>query len=81
MRRLEGAPCFRCFLLRRGEGAYLGVASAPLELSAPQLVWLPFSAAGEFRLKAGGEGAAILVSEDMVSRTLARIRSPQSSGL
>ena len=71
IRRLDGEPCFRCFLLRRGEGAYLGGATAPLELGAPQLVWLPFSAAGEFRLNAGAEGAAVLVSEDMVFRTLA----------
>jgi len=69
-RSLDGGPCFRAFFLRRGRGTFVGLDSSAVEIAAPQILWLPFAAAGEFRLFAGGDGAAILVGEDFVSRTI-----------
>ncbi|HYA74872.1 MAG TPA: helix-turn-helix domain-containing protein [Roseiarcus sp.] len=65
---LEGAPCFRAFFLHHGRGVFVGVDGGPIELTAPQILWLPFEARGEFRLLAGGDGATLLASEDVVWR-------------
>jgi AraC family transcriptional regulator, transcriptional activator of pobA len=70
-RSLDGVPCFRAFLLRRGRGVFAARQGAPIELAAPQILWAPFSAGGDFRLLAGGDGASILVSEDLVWRVVA----------
>jgi len=43
---------------------------AALELVAPQILWLPFAARGEFRLAAGGDGAVLAANEDIVWRTI-----------
>ncbi len=67
---LEGARCFRAFFLCHGRGVFVGVDGEPLELTAPQILWLPFEARGEFRLLAGGDGATLLASEDVVWRTV-----------
>jgi AraC-like DNA-binding protein len=67
-RTLDGLSCFRAFFLRRGRGTFTATSSPALELAAPQILWLPFEAGGEFRLFAGGDGAAILVGEDVVFR-------------
>jgi AraC family transcriptional regulator, transcriptional activator of pobA len=67
---LDGARCFRAFFLRRGRGAFFGADGARLELAAPQILWLPFAARSEFRLFAGGEGASLAATEDVVWRTI-----------
>jgi AraC family transcriptional activator of pobA len=69
-RTLETSRCFRAYFIRRGEGAWRGPNGASIEAKGPVILWLPFVAAGEFRLAAGGEGAALLASEDFVSRTV-----------
>jgi AraC family transcriptional activator of pobA len=43
---------------------------ARFELAAPQILWLPFAARGEFRLLAGGDGAYFAAAEDVVWRTI-----------
>jgi len=67
---LDGAPCFRAFFVRRGRAVFKPRDGAALELVAPQILWLPFAARGEFRLAAGGDGAALQASEDIVWRTI-----------
>ena len=67
---LDGARCFRAFFVKRGRAAFVGSEGARLELVAPQVLWLPFAAGGAFRLEAGGEGAALVATEDMVWRTI-----------
>jgi len=67
---LDGAPCFRVFFVRRGRAMFRPRDGAVLELAAPQVLWLPFAARGEFRLAAGGDGAVLLVNEDIVWRTI-----------
>ena len=67
---LDGAPCFRVFFVRRGRAMFQPRDGAALELVAPQILWLPFAARGEFRLAAGGDGAALLANEDIVWRTI-----------
>ena len=67
---LDGAPCFRVFFVRRGRAVFRPRDGAALELIAPQILWLPFAARGEFRLAAGADGASLLASEDIVWRTI-----------
>ena len=67
---LDGAPTFRAFFVRRGRAAFQPRDGATVELAAPQILWLPFAARGEFRLAAGGDGAALQASEDIVWRTI-----------
>ncbi len=67
---LDGGPCFRAFFVRRGRAVFQPRDGAPLDLIAPQVLWLPFAARGEFRLAAGGDGASLLASEDIVWRTI-----------
>ena len=69
-RTLETSRCYRAYFIRRGHGAWRGPDGAFLEAKGPLILWLPFVAAGEFRLAAGGEGVALLASEDLVSRTV-----------
>ena len=69
-RTLETSRCYRAYFIRRGPGAWRGPDGASLEAKGPMILWLPFAAAGEFRLAAGGEGVALLASEDLVSRTV-----------
>ena len=69
-RNLETSRCYRAYFIRRGEGVWRGPDGAFLEAKGPMILWLPFAAAGEFRLAAGGEGAALLASEDFVSRAV-----------
>jgi AraC family transcriptional activator of pobA len=66
----DGAPSFRVFFIRRGRAAFRPRDGAALELVAPQILWLPSAARGEFRLAAGGDGAALLANEDIVWRTI-----------
>jgi AraC-like DNA-binding protein len=68
---LDGAPCFRAFFVRHGRAAFVGLDGAGHELAAPQILWLPFAAPGEFRLLAGGDGASFAATEDVVWRTIA----------
>ena len=65
---IDGAPCVRAFLIRRGRAIFTTEDSAPVELTGPQAVWAPFRAGGRFRVLAGGSGAECLVTEDLVSR-------------
>lgn len=67
---LDGARCFRAFFQRRGGGEFIGPDGSRLELAAPQILWLPFAAGGEFRLFAGSEGASVLATEEAVWRTI-----------
>jgi AraC family transcriptional activator of pobA len=67
---LDGAPCFRAFFVRRGRAVFAPREGARLELSAPQILWLPFAARGEFRLIAGGDGATLTAAEDVVWRAI-----------
>jgi AraC family transcriptional activator of pobA len=67
---LDGAPCFRAFFVRRGHAIFQSRDGAALDLVAPQILWLPFAARGEFRLAAGGDGAVLLADEDFVWRTI-----------
>ena len=56
--------------VRRGRAAFQPRDGAALELVAPQLLWLPFAARGEFCLAAGADGASLLAGEDIVWRTI-----------
>lgn len=67
---LDGAPCFRAFFVRHGRARFKPRDGAALELVGPQILWLPFATRGEFRLAAGGDGASLLASEDIVWRTI-----------
>jgi AraC family transcriptional activator of pobA len=67
---LDGAPCFRVFFIRHGRAVFAPREGAALELSAPQILWLPFAARGEFRLAAGSDGATLTATEDIVWRTI-----------
>jgi AraC family transcriptional activator of pobA len=69
-RSVDGVPCFRAFLLRRGRAVFAARQGPPIDLAASQILWAPFSAVGDFRLLAGGDGASILVSEDLVWRVV-----------
>ncbi len=71
MQKLGGAPCFRVFFVRRGQGVLHTQEGGRLDVFAPVLVWLPFSSRAEFRLFAGGEGAGFLVGADLVARLIA----------
>ena len=66
----DGMPCFRAFFVRRGRAAFAPHDGAALELSAPQILWLPTAARGEFRLAAGGDGATLVATEELVWRTI-----------
>ncbi|RBP07102.1 AraC-like DNA-binding protein [Roseiarcus fermentans] len=71
---LDGIRCFRAFFLRRGTGSF-GTRNGPLlELSAPQVLWTPFAERGEFRLFAGGDGATLLATEDVVWSSIGESR-------
>ena len=65
---LEGAPCFRAFFVRRGAGVFVAKGSAPFEVTAPLLLWLPYGRRGEFRLLAGSDGATLLADDELVAR-------------
>ena len=67
---IDGARCFRAFFVKRGRAAFVAAQEAGLEVVAPQVLWLPFAAGGVFRLEAGGEGAAIIATEELVWRTI-----------
>jgi len=67
---LDGERCFRGFFVRRGRGAHVGPDQTVLDVAAPQILWLPFAARGAFRLSAGGEGVALVATEDVVWRTI-----------
>lgn len=79
---LEGTPCFRAFFLRRGTGVFLARSGPPLELFAPQILWLPFAERGDLRLLAGSDGATLLATEDVVWRSIGDSRmGPQLRSL
>jgi len=69
-RTIDGVPCFRAFLLLRGQAVFTAHEATPIELTAPRMLWAPFSTGGNFRLCAGGDGASILAAEDLVWRTV-----------
>jgi AraC family transcriptional activator of pobA len=70
-RAIDGAPCFRLFLLLRGRAVFAADQTSPVELTGPQMFWAPFKAGGNFCVRAGGNGASILATEDLVSRVVA----------
>lgn len=67
---LDGARCFRAFFVRHGRAVFEGPDEARLEVSGPQIVWLPYAARGAFRVLAGGGGASFVATEEMVWRTI-----------
>jgi AraC family transcriptional activator of pobA len=67
-RTIDGEPCFRVFLLLRGQAVFVGREQAAVELTGPQMFWAPFETGGNFRVRAGGDGASVLATEDLVSR-------------
>ena len=67
---LDGRRVFAPFLSAAGAPPLSPHDGAALELSAPQILWLPSAARGEFRLAAGGDGATLLATEDLVWRTI-----------
>ena len=67
-RTIDGAPCFRIFLLRGGRAAFTARETPPLEMTGPQVLCAPFKAAGNLRLRAGGSGAWMLATEELVLR-------------
>jgi AraC family transcriptional activator of pobA len=67
-RTIDGASCFRVFLLRRGRAVFTTRDAASFDLNGPQAIWAPFKAGGALRIHAGGSGASILATEDLVSR-------------
>jgi AraC family transcriptional activator of pobA len=67
-RTTDGAPCFRVFLLLHGRAVFEAPNALPVELTGPQMLWAPFKADGSFRVLAGGNGASMLATEDLVSR-------------
>jgi AraC family transcriptional regulator, transcriptional activator of pobA len=69
-RTIDGAPCFRAFLLRRGRAAFTSGEASPVELMGPQAFWAPYKEGGQFRVYAGGSGAWILATEDLISRII-----------
>src|SRR5271157_5534895 len=69
-RTIDAVPCFRAFLLLRGQAVFTAHEATPIELTAPRMLWAPFSTGGNFRLCAGGDGASILAAEDLVWRTV-----------
>lgn len=70
-RTIDGAPCFRAFLLLNGKAVFSAPDSASIELAGPQALWAPNVAAGDFRLLAGGDGAWLMASEELVWRIVA----------
>ncbi len=68
---IDGASYFRIFLLLQGEAIFSPPNGPAIELVAPQMLWAPFATEGPFRLLAGGGGAWILASEDLVWRVVA----------
>ena len=67
-RTIEGVPCFRIFLLRHGRAAFRASEESSIEMTAPQVLWLPFRAGGHVQVHAGGSGAWMLATEEVVSR-------------
>ena len=67
-RTIDSVPCFRVFLLRRGRAAFMTSEESPVEMTGPQILWLPFRAGGNVRVHAGGSGAWMLATEELVSR-------------
>ncbi len=67
-RTIDGVACFRVFLLRRGRATFTTSEVLPVEITGPQILWLPFRAGGNVRVHAGGSGAWMLATEELVSR-------------
>ena len=61
-------PRCRAFFVIHGRATYSEGDDTNVALTGPVLVWLPRSAAGEFRLLAGSDGATLSVAEDFVWR-------------
>jgi AraC family transcriptional activator of pobA len=66
----RAGPVYRAFLLRRGRAAFAAPDSAPIELAGPQILWLPATASGAFRLLAGGDGATLTAREEIIRRAV-----------
>jgi AraC family transcriptional activator of pobA len=66
----RAGPVYRAFLLRRGRAAFAAPDSAPIELAGPQILWLPATANGAFRLLAGGDGATLTAREEIIRRAV-----------
>ena len=58
------------FFVLRGRASFVGRDGADIDLTAPFILWLPGSSLGEFHLAAGGEGLALSILEDFVSRAV-----------
>ncbi|MGH6797691.1 MAG: helix-turn-helix transcriptional regulator, partial [Roseiarcus sp.] len=61
---------YRAFFLRRGRAVFAAADGAPIELTGPQILWLPMTASGAFRLFAGGDGATVTAREEIVRRAV-----------
>jgi AraC family transcriptional regulator, transcriptional activator of pobA len=66
----RAGPVYRAFFLRRGRAAFASGDGAPIELAAPQILWLPMAASGAFRLFAGGDGASLTAREEIIRRAV-----------
>ncbi len=67
-RTIDGVPCFRVFLLRNGRATFTTSEESSVELTGPQILWLPFRVGGNVQVRAGGSGAWMLATEELVSR-------------
>ena len=67
-RTIDGVPCFRVFLLRRGRAKFTTSEESSVEMTGPQVVWLPFRVGGNVQVLAGGSGTWMLATEELVSR-------------
>jgi AraC family transcriptional regulator, transcriptional activator of pobA len=65
---LRAGPVYRAFFLRRGRAFFAAPDRAPIELAGPQILWLPTTASGSFRLIAGGDGATLTAREEIIRR-------------
>ncbi len=66
----RAGPVFRAFFLRRGRAAFFAADGAPIQLSGPQILWLPTAATGAFRMFAGGDGATLTAREEIIRRAV-----------
>jgi len=64
------APRGHAFFVANGRASYAGRDEAAFELKAPFVLWLPRQSRGEFRLEAGGEGIALSILDNFLSRAV-----------
>ena len=66
----RAGPVYRAFFVRQGRAAFAEPDGAPIELAGPQILWLPTTASGAFRLLAGGDGATLTAREEIIRRAV-----------